>query len=183
MAQHCKGPKLCHLPIYPSSYQQGCSTGLGFLHRTCCWDQDSPWSALGIRGGGRSWCQQRFALLPVPVLHACSTGLPPDGKAKAPARRNEAATSDGAPVSDEVGFGRQTNSKDLLHYSNETKIFQPIPNAGQSTSLTPGNMSCFSSCFPKNSALEMRDAKPGSSMLLNCRNPKATVGIAELKNP
>lgn len=166
MAQHCKGPKLCHILIYPSCYQQGCSTGV--MHGACCWGRTALGQLWEFRWG-QSWCQQLFALLTVPMPHACRMGLPPDGKAKAQSQQSEAAMSDGVPVSEEVGFGRESHSKGILHYSNKTKIFQPITHAGQGTSLTPGNMSCFSSCFPKNSALEMRDAEPESFMLLSCK--------------
>lgn len=95
------------------------------MHCACCWEQDSPWSALGIQVRGRSWCQHHFALLTVPMPHTCRTELPQDGKAKAPAQQNEAATSDGVPVLQKVSFGRQLNSKDILHYS-KPKYFSPL---------------------------------------------------------
>lgn len=52
--------------------------------------------------------------------------LPPDGKAKAPAQRNEAAMKDGVPVLEEVGFGRQPTLKTFYIIQIKPKYFSPL---------------------------------------------------------
>ena len=139
MAWHHEVPRLCHLQIYrllsagvqgsdwgpaelPSSspFLPGLGKALGQL-----WER---WVEVRSSGAGWCWPWQCCALLTVPMLSTCRTGLSPDAKHKAPLQGNKAATRDGVQaVSEEVGFGRgNLTLKTFYMIQIKPKYFSPL---------------------------------------------------------
>lgn len=160
-----RGSRVMLPPDPPGAYQQGCRVGPGpgkqltLAART----RESP-------QGGQLW-EHRMEVrssgarlvLVAPCLAPHAKCLWDGAASRCKSQGSSMATRDG--VSEEVGFGRGNLTLKtfcMIQIINK-KILRSVTNAGQSTSLTLGNMSCFSCCFSTNSALEVRNAKPGSS--------------------
>lgn len=147
MARHHKGCWLHHLQTYPAcpgfddtyAYRQRRRVGLG-PGRAASSSPSLPgqgkalsqlWECgVEVRSSGAGWCWpwQRCALLAVPVLSNCRTGLPPDAKANAPPQGNEAVTRDGVQaISEEVRFGRGNLTLKIFYMIQiKPKYFSPL---------------------------------------------------------